>query len=38
MEDVRDCKYAEKSAISHTGTHWNNVSSGAFEVGDLCEK
>jgi hypothetical protein len=32
----KDCKYAEELAISHIGTSWNNVSSGVFQVGDLC--
>jgi len=38
IENVKDCKYAQKLAISHTGTSWNNISSGAFQVGDLYEK
>lgn len=38
IENVKDRKHAEKTAISHTGTHWNSTSSGAFQMGDLCEK
>jgi len=38
IENVKDCKYAEKLAISHTGTCRNNIIAGAFQVDDLCEK